>query len=175
MSARRYAQAAFKIALEKGETEQWQKGLGKLVEAFQDRTLVALLESPRLALDAKSQLLAEKLGRVMPLLVNFGLLLATRRKTELARAVLQEYGCLLDEYGGIARADVITAIPLDRPVGEKVVGYLEEMSGKKVVATFRVDAGIIGGVVARVGDQLIDGSVRGQIAALRERLAPKHK
>ena len=168
--ARRYAQAIFEIALEKKELERWQSDLHKIVGAVSDATFMAALESPKLKFDDKARLLSERLKGVSPLAVNLVHLLITRASIGIIGDVADEYQRLLNGYHGIEPAEVITAVPLDDKDIQKLTENLSAMVGKKVVLKSKVDSGVIGGIVARVGGKLLDGSTRSKLAALRREL-----
>ena len=169
--AKRFAQAVFKIALERGELDRWQSDLRKIASLAEDATLVSLLQDPRLHFDSKVKLLSEPLGDINPLALNLVYLLITRGKLNMAGDIADEYQRLLDSYRGIEQAEVTTAIPLDDEDKQRLAEHLGTIVGKKVVVKPEVDSGLIGGIVARVGDKLLDGSTRSKLAALREELA----
>jgi F-type H+-transporting ATPase subunit delta len=169
--AKRFAQAVFKIALERGELDRWQSDLRKIASLAEDATLVSLLQDPRLHFDSKVKLLSEPLGDINPLALNLVYLLITRGKLNMAGDIADEYQRLLDSYRGIEQAEVTTAIPLDDEDKQRLAEHLGTIVGKKVVVKPEVDSGLIGGIVARVGDKLLDGSTRSKLAALREDLA----
>jgi len=169
--AKRFAQAVFKIALERGELDRWQSDLRKIASLAEDATLVSLLQDPRLHFDSKVKLLSEPLGDINPLALNLVYLLITRGKLNMAGDIADEYQRLLDSYRGIEQAEVTTAISLDDEDKQRLAEHLGTIVGKKVVVKPEVDSGLIGGIVARVGDKLLDGSTRSKLAALREELA----
>lgn len=169
--ARRYSKAIFEIALEKKELDRWQSDLSKIVSLGEDAATVSLLENPRLHFDSKAELLSERLSEINPLALNLAYLLVTRGKLKIAGDIASEYQRLLDSYRGIEQAEVTTVIPLDDEYKQKLTEYLGAIVGKKVVLKPAVDSRLIGGVVARIGDKLIDGSTRSKLAALREELA----
>jgi len=168
--ARRYAQAVFEIALEKKELERWQSDLQKVVKVVEDATFLAALESPKIKVDDKARLLSERLGDVNPLVFNLVRLLITKAGIGMIGDITKEYQRLLDSYHGIEPAEVITAIPLDDKDIQKLTENLSALIGKKVVLKSEVDPGIIGGIVARVGGKLLDGSTRSKLMALRREL-----
>ncbi len=169
--AKRFSQAVFKIALEKKELDRWQSDLSKIASLGEDATLISLLQDPRLHFDSKAKLLSERLGDINPLALNLVYLLATRGGLNMVGDIADEYQRLLDSYRGIERAEVTTAIPLDDEDKQRLAEYLGAAVGKKVVLKPEVDSGLIGGIVARVGDKLLDGSTRSKLAALKEGLA----
>ena len=167
---RRYAQAVFEMALEKKELERWQSDLQKIAGAASDAVFLAALESPKIKLDDKIRLLSGRLGDINPLALNLVRLLITRGNIGLMGSIGEEYQRLLDSYHGIEPAEVITAVPLDDRDIQKVTENLGALVGKKVVLKSRVDSNIIGGIVARVGGKLLDGSTRSKLAALKKEL-----
>ncbi len=169
--ARRYAQAAFQIALERNELDRWQSDLGKVVSVMADADLVAFLESPRFHFEEKVRLLSTQLAGINPLVLNLVCLLITKGRLDIISDVADEYQRLLDSYRGIERGEVITAIPLDEADRQRLADLLGSLVGKKVVVKAEVDAGLLGGVVARVGGKLLDGSTRSKLLALKKELA----
>jgi F-type H+-transporting ATPase subunit delta len=170
-SARRHAQAVFQIARATGELEKWQEELQKVAQVLADPVLSLLLESPRLALAEKVALLQERLPRADPLVLNYAGLLVARGRERLAGEIAEEYERLLDAYHGIEHAEVITAVPLEGGEKERLAHRLAQMVGKRVVVEAKVDPAIIGGLVARVGDWLLDGSTRTRLELLKKSLS----
>jgi len=169
--AKRFAQAVFKIALERKELDRWQSDLIKIASLGKDATLVSLLQDPRLHFDTKAKLLSQQLGDINPLALNLVYLLVTRGRLNMVGDIADEFQRLLDSYRGIEQAEVITAIPLDDEDKQRLAEHLGAIVGKKVVLKPEVEPKLIGGIVARVGDKLLDGSTRSKLAALREELA----
>lgn len=169
--AKRYSQAVFKIALENKELDRWQSDLKRIASLREDATLVSLLQDPRLHFDGKVKLLSKQLGDVNPLALNLVYLLITKGKLNMIGDIADEYQRLLDSNRGIERAEVTTVIPLDDEGKLRLTERLSDIVGKKVLLKTELDHKLIGGIVARVGDKLIDGSTRSKLAALREELA----
>ena len=169
--AKRYAQAVFKIALERRGLDEWQSDLGKIAELGEDAKLVSLLQDPRLHFSSKVKLLSERLGDINPLALNLAYLLIAGGKLNMAGNIADEYQRLLDSHRGIEQAEVTTVIPLDNEDKQRLTEHLAAIVGKKVVLKPEVDSKLVGGIVARIGDKLLDGSTRSKLAALREELA----
>ncbi len=169
-AARRHAQAAFQIALERKELEVWRGDLERLFEVVREPLLLAFLESPRIHFDEKTRILRQGLEGLNPLVINLALLLVSRGRLGLLADIVLEYGRLVDEHRGIAHAEVASAVPLEPEEKDKLVRRLGELVGREIVLTTTVDPSIIGGLMARVGDKLIDGSIRSRFLALRESL-----
>jgi F-type H+-transporting ATPase subunit delta len=166
-AARRHAQAAFQIALERGELDVWREDLGRLSEAVQDPRLLAFLESPRIHLEDKSRVLSQVVEGLNPLVMNLALLLVSRGRLGLLPETVIEYGRLVDEHQGIAHAEVATAVPLEPKQEDKLSRRLGDLVGKDIVLTAVVEPSLVGGLTARVGDKLIDGSIKSRFSALR--------
>ena len=169
-SARRHAQAVFQIALERGELDLWRGDLERISEAMKDPLIYAFLESPKIRFDEKARVLSQHLEGVNPLAMNLAYILIARRRLGIAGDIVAEYQRLVDEHRGIAQAEVATAVPVDEEVKDKLVHRLGALVGKEIVLSTRVDPSLIGGLVARVGDKLIDGSTRAKLDTLRNSL-----
>jgi F-type H+-transporting ATPase subunit delta len=170
-SGKRYAQASFKIALERNELDSWQKGLEKIANLTKEEELMAVLQDPRVPFEVKRSILQKKLGEVNPLVFNLSLLLIEKGLLRIGQKVLQYFNQFLDAYNGIERAKVITAISLDDDEREEISRRLGEMVNRRVLIDGQVDPTIIGGFIARIGDKLIDGSIRQRLEALKKNLA----
>jgi F-type H+-transporting ATPase subunit delta len=117
--------------------------------------------------------LKERLGDVSLLALNLVLLLIARSGISMMAEIAGEYKRLLDSYRGIESAEVTTAVPLDDKDKEKLTQKLGTLVGAKVEIETEVDPSILGGIVARVGGKLLDGSTRSKLAALKKELVGK--
>ncbi len=170
VSGKWYAQAIFGLALEKKEPEVFQKGLDQLAELARDESVMALLENPKLPFDAKERLLREGLEGAHPLVVNLALLLVSKDGLRLAGDIASHFLVLFDAYRGIEHAEVTTAVPLEPKDREVLSNRVGEILGRRVALDLRVDPSVIGGFVVRIGDMLIDGSVRQNLDSLGKNL-----
>jgi len=170
VSARRYAQAVFEIALETKKIAEWQSDLEELASLAADAKVMAWLESPRVHLEDKARLLLERLKGVSHLALNLALLLVTKGRLNLLAGILSEYQRLVDSYQGIERGEVLTAIPLGEEDRRKLAEHLGAVVGKKVVLESQVAPDLLGGFVAKVGGKLLDGSVRSRLEALKREM-----
>ena len=168
---RRYAQAVFELALERNEIDRWQSDLQKIAAVAQDTAFVAALESPKISLDDKVKLLSERLTGISPLALNLASLLAARRRFSMGDDIAGDYQLLVDRHSGIEQAEVVTAVPLDDADKQMMGERLSSLTGKKVILKAKVDTRMLGGVVARLGGKLLDGSTRSKLAALKNALA----
>jgi len=171
--ARRYSKAIFGMALESKEINRWQSDLRKAASLLDDHALFSLMTDNKVVADEKIKVLSQRLGEVNPLVLKLVFLLAAKGKLSVIDDISDEYQRLVDNYRGIEGteiAEVTTAIPLDDTYQLKLAQRITEIVGKPVVLKSRVDPGIIGGIIIRVGDKLIDGSIRSKLAALRKDL-----
>lgn len=112
---------------------------------------------------------AEQIG-FSPLLKNFMYVLIDHRRTAMLGEILTSLESQLDERRGIVRAQVESSRPLDEAQRQQIEAALGRATGKQVFGQYKVDEALIGGLVARVGSRVYDGSVRGQLQAMRVRL-----
>ena len=169
-SGKRYAQALFELALEKGEPESCQVGLSKVINIVMDETIMGLLENPKLPFDIKKRLMKEGLGKVDTLILNLACLLMIRGKLKIIDDISQHYQRLLDAHYGIEHAELITAVSLDDEVKKNLSTQFAEMVGHKIVIDARVDPSIVGGFKVKISDTLIDGSIHNMLESLKKSL-----
>lgn len=168
--ARRYAQAVFELALEKNELERWESDLEKISEAVGVEAFLAVLENPKIKLEDKSRLITGSLGEINPLALNLLLMLIEKSAVSMIRGIVTEFQQMVDDYHGVQTAEVVTAVPLEESEKEKLTGSLSEIVGKKIEMKAEVDPEILGGIIARVGGKLLDGSTRSRLVALKREL-----
>ena len=171
--ARRYSQAVFRIALEGKELNRWQSDLRKIASLVKDTALFALLENPEVSFDNKAKVLSERLGDINPLALKLVSVLVTKGKLGMIGDIADEYQRLVDNYRGIEGAEVAevtTALPLDDEDKLRLAQRLTSLVGKPVVLKPKVDSSLIGGIIIRFGDKLIDGSIRSKLLALKRGL-----
>ena len=169
--AKRYSQAVFEIALEKNELERWQSDLKKIAGLARDADLMAAMENTKFRFNNKIKLLSEQLGDINQLALNLVYLLVAKGKLNLIGEITDEYQRLLDSHRGIEQAEVLTTVPLNDTDKLKLAERLGAIVGKKVVIKAEVDSGIIGGIVAKIGGKLLDGSIRNRLEALKKELS----
>ncbi len=170
IAARRYGEAAFQIARDGGTEERWSEGLALMAAVFSDSEIAALMQEARISTADKMGLAEKALAGVDPLVLNLARLLVHRGRTALAGQIAEAFQELVDAERGIAHALVTTAVPLSDDETKAVAEKLSEISDLQVVVETQVDESIIGGLIARIGDKLIDGSTRSQLMALKRRL-----
>jgi F-type H+-transporting ATPase subunit delta len=171
-SARRYAEAAFQIAQRDDTVDVWLADLATASETLGREDALRVLANPAVPYEARGDL-AERIttGRISAPALNLVRLLLRRGRIDLLPGVAQEFSRLYRRRQGITQATIVSAAALDPDEEQALRDRLIEMTGGQVEMDFSVDPSILGGVVVRLGDRLIDGSVRGRLERLRSRLA----
>ena len=171
-AGRRYAQAVFEVAKASNQLEQWAKDLEVIQQVLETPEVSQRLENPKLTRENKVGFLSGILkAEVSPPAFNLVTLLVNRSRQMYIGAIVTEYKQLVNQFKGIAVAEVTTAVPIDEAEEAIIRQKLSEITGKQIIITKKVDPSIIGGLVARVGDTLIDGSVTSRLQTLRKTLA----
>lgn len=170
-SPTRYAQAIFQIGLENASLDEWSKDLGVIVAAVENKELCELLDSPHLQTATKFDTIGEVLGQsVNPLALNLLRLLAVRNLVHQSQEILFAYEKILDSHQGVERAEVVAAVRLSKEQEKLVSELLEKIVGNEIKLTSVVKPEIIGGIIARVGDRVIDGSIKTKLETMRRKI-----
>ena len=170
VAAKRYAQAVFAIARDAGTFDQWLLDLDALAALIANPGAADFLARGKVSAADKEAFLTSTLAGLSPLAMNLARLLVRKDRTTLAPFIAQTFRAMADAERGIASAEVRTAVPLGDAEREAVAQRLSRLTGRRVAIEVRVDPALLGGMVARIGDTVIDGSVRGKLVALRRRL-----
>jgi F-type H+-transporting ATPase subunit delta len=173
-TAKRYATAAFTVAAESNDFDVWLETLDELARIMRMRSARIVFTSPTVAASDKRAALDRLLPSAPPVVRNYLHILADRDRLDEVPGIAEALRELINKRRGIVTAEVTTAVPLDaqleQVVGQRLAAYLNRQPQQVRIRT-RVDPNIIGGVVARVGDRLIDDSVRGRLERLRRALS----
>jgi len=167
---RRYAEAAFQLATRDGSIETWRRELEEAA-ATTDGQLMDVLANPALALDQRLDAANRVFANLSQSVRNLIFLLVRRRRIEQLHRVVDEFIRLDDRRLGITHATATSAAPLTDLEVKALTARLEQMTGGRIALSTDIDEGLLGGLVVRVGDRLIDGSVRGRLERLRNQLA----
>ena len=170
-AAKRYAQAAFELALERNELEAWGPAMQSLGEASASTDAIAFLGDHRVPGDAKQSFLTQVAGDVPTMVGNLLKLLESKGRLPLLSQIAEFFQTLLDDHNGIAHAQVLTAVPMTEDEQRTLAARLSELTGKQVLVEAHEAPEILGGMVARIGDRLIDGSAKTKLLALKRELA----
>ncbi|MBP9111790.1 MAG: ATP synthase F1 subunit delta [Polyangiaceae bacterium] len=174
--ARRYAKALLELGREAGTIDAMVENLSSLAKTYTESPeLRASMENPLVPYVAKKAILAE-ISDTMgldPSTRNALFLLNDRRRVRLLPAIAARLRELNDGRKGVVRAEVTTAVRLTETYYTKLQVQLEKMTGKRVVLDLKEDPTILGGVVARIGDTVIDGSIRARLQEMKNSLVHK--
>jgi F-type H+-transporting ATPase subunit delta len=169
---RNYAETLLTLAKRVGQAEEWGTLIESIASAMQeDQTLKTFLESPKLAASRKIEILEKALGeRVPPLFLRFLQTVIMKRRQMVIPEIAQEYRALIDQSEDRVHANVTVAHEPAEPEKDALIRQLSRLFGKRVVPHFSVNPAILGGVIVKVGDTVMDGSVRRRLASLRSRM-----
>ncbi len=170
ISSKRYVQAIFEIARDSNEFDAWRADLKSIVGLMQDSEFSGLIENPKVPFDLKANLAEQKLGKMNQSVLNLVYFLISKDKLNYIDQISRDYDLLLDDYNGIKHAEVTTAMPIDDAEEKAISSKLESLVGGKVTIHIHTDPALIGGTVIRIGDSLIDGSIRNKLDTLKREL-----
>ena len=169
-AARRYAEAAFEVALAEDALERWASDLRAAAAVTEVEEVARVLENPGIPFDRRREALEAALGGVDPKVRNLVMLLLQRRRIDQLQPVAEHFQSLVDRQNGVLTGRATSAAPLSPDEADEVGRRMEELTGARIELIFDVDPALLGGVVVRIGDRLYDGSVRGRLERLRSRL-----
>jgi F-type H+-transporting ATPase subunit delta len=170
-TARRYAEAAFEVAMRDATLERWRAELDLAADVIGDQRIVTVLANPAVATERRAATLSDMLsGHVSGPVMNLVQLMLRRGRIEDLPRVASEFRRLDDERQGIVHAFVMSAAELTQDEVRALTARLEQTTGGRISLEVDVDPSLLGGLVVRVGDRMIDGSVRGRLERLRNQL-----
>ncbi|MBU1055012.1 MAG: ATP synthase F1 subunit delta [Proteobacteria bacterium] len=171
--SRRYAKALLLIGKEDGNAEVYRNELDELTRMIvKEKGLEQALTNPLYDAAARKkvlQIIIEKM-KLSKAMRSFLLLLFDKGRIGFIITINEFYQKLADELKNVARASLVSATELKSETVEKIRNTLSKMTGKDIVLDVRVDSGLIGGVVSRIGDLVLDGSIKTQLLNMRESL-----
>ena len=170
--ARVYGRSLFEVAREQGKLDELREQLGQFADAVGDNhDLAVFFFSPYFSTKEKQDALGRLLDGADPVLVNFlGLLIENHRMPVIFR-IRHEYERLWDEENKTLPVEITSAIALDEQTTESLGRTIGERAGRKVTLAARVDPDILGGIIIRVGNSILDASIRNRLEQLRRHVA----
>ncbi len=169
--AKRYAKALFAVGKEEGAFEDFTKALNEMAELYASTPEVSdALTNPLYPLEAREKVMAHLISAqgTTQVMANFFNLLVQKKRAEILPDVAEVFQAMVDADNNKCQGTVTSAMELSPELSDKVKATLEKITGKQVVLTTQVDPSIIGGIVAKVGDLVLDGSIKSQLAGLKE-------
>ena len=168
--ARPYAEAAFKFARDAQALPAWSAALGRLASVLATEAARDLVGHPGVAADRIASVLAETAGGLDAQQLNFVRLLAANERLSALGEIASLFEGLRNEHEGVLEAAITSAFPIDRAQVDSIVATLSQRYGRQIKASVSVDPDLIGGVSIRIGDEVIDASVRGKLAHMASAL-----
>ena len=171
VAARRYAEAAFEVALAADQLERWRDDLVLAAGIIGRPDVLPVIDSPAIALAQRQAAVAGLLGaRIQPEALRLVNLLVGRGRTAQIGLVAEEFARRLNTQRGVVLATVTSAVPLTADETAAIRARVEEIAAATVELRTEVDPALIGGLTLQVRDQLIDASIRGRLERLRDQL-----
>ncbi len=167
LAAKRYASAAFELAVESNSIEAWSDALARIAHFLSDGEAARALQNGRISQEVKHRLIEAGLGDLPRLPLNLAHILVNKGRTGLAVQIAEQFARMLEHHQGISRAKATTAVPLTDTDRQALTQRLRDATGRQVLLETDVDPEILGGVIVQIGDKLIDGSTRARLEALR--------
>jgi F-type H+-transporting ATPase subunit delta len=164
--ARPYAEAAFKLAREAKALAPWKDALDRMALAAADADMRALIANPKLSSAQVAQVFLDVAGKLSEQQKNFVQVLVANERLALLPEIHKLFVQLKNEEEGVKDARITSAFALDDAALKKLVAELEPRFNCKLNPSVNVDPELIGGVKIAVGDEVIDASVRGKLAAM---------
>ncbi|PID75268.1 MAG: F0F1 ATP synthase subunit delta [Deltaproteobacteria bacterium] len=169
--AQRYAKAIFSIGQEQGTYEGFLEELEGFAALFSESQEVAdALTNPLYPLEVREKVMVDLAGSMGldATMAKFLRLLVQKKRIEILPEIAEAYKGMVDEVKNISHGNVVAAVELSEDLKSNIQKVLETLTGKKVELTTSVDPSIIGGIVAKVGDLVLDGSIKTQLAGLKD-------
>lgn len=169
--ARIYADALMQAAEERGERKIVREELESLARLLdEDEQFRIFLEAPQVDRSEKKRVIEKLFGeKLAATTLHFLYVLLDKNRQYLVRRVARQYGRLDDEREGISEATVTSAVPLSDQLRREIQATLEEALGTRLALTLEVDPGLLGGIVVRYEDKVLDGSIKKRLEDLREK------
>ncbi len=169
--ARRYAKALLAIGKEDGQAETYKEELSGFVETLEKEKILKHALTNRLyAADSRKKVLQKVLEELSlsKVMNSFLSLVFDKGRIAYLKDISEFYQKLTDELVNIARATVTSAVELSSDAQEKIQEALSKMTGKKVIVDAQTDPSLIGGLVAKIGDLVFDGSIKAQLVTIQD-------
>jgi F-type H+-transporting ATPase subunit delta len=170
---RRYAKALLLIGKEDGQTETYRQELQLVSELIEENaTLERAINNPLYAIEDRKKVLEmiiEKL-QLTRVITSFLLLLFNKNRIKFINEINEYYQKLADELKGVVRASLVSAADLSSETVDKIREALSKKVGKDVILEVEQDSELIGGIVTRIGDLVLDGSIKTQLLSMKESL-----
>jgi ATP synthase F1 delta subunit len=167
-----YARALFEVAQEQSKLDLVREQLGQFADALNENAdLRVFFFSPYFSTEEKKDGLHKALTDADPAIVNFLETLLERHRMPVIFRIRDEYGRLWDSENKLLPVEVTSAVDLDEATVKSIGERIGEQTGQRVELTSKVDPGILGGIVLRVGNSILDASIKHRLDQLRKHVA----
>lgn len=169
--AKRYAKALFQVGKEENALDDFSKTLSEMAALYTEMPeVVDGLTNPLYPQEVREKVMEHLVGAMKAsiLMANFLNLLVQKRRADVLPEIAMVFKALVDDDRNMCQGTVISASEISSDLNEKIKATLEKITGKQVVVSNEVDPTIIGGIIARVGDLVMDGSIKTQLKGLEE-------
>ena len=169
--ARVYAEALFESAKDKGKLDEVREQLGQFADALdENRALQVFFFSPYFSTEEKKQGLARAIDGAEPIFLNFLELLLENHRMPAIFRIRRGYDRLWEEHNKLLPVQVTSAVELDEETVQHIGDRISEQTGRTVDLSANVEPDILGGIVVRVGNQVLDASIRNRLETLRKQV-----
>jgi F-type H+-transporting ATPase subunit delta len=170
--ARRYAKALFSLGKEQGKTEDYSGKLKEIAALYADDAagVSDAVTNPLYPLDVREKVMAKiaESAQADAIVTSFLKLLIAKKRADILPDIAEAMQTMVDKEQNLSHGAVISAVEFDDAMMAKIQATLEKLTGKKVILETQVDPSIIGGIIAKVGDLVLDGSIKTQLNGLKE-------
>lgn len=170
--ARRYSQAFFELGKENNNLEKLEKDLKLVADTISEAADLKRIVENQLIPSEKKQQIFEKVfkNKIEKISLNFLFLIIQKKREPYLEAIHEEFLKFLDEHFGVEESEITVAIDLEEKEKENIRKKISEIIGKKVRLNVKVNPDIMGGIVVRIGDKVIDGSIKTKLSLLEKKL-----
>jgi F-type H+-transporting ATPase subunit delta len=170
--ARNYAEALLELGERNGEAEAYGSAFGELDRALGDDPLIRrFMETPKVDQSAKQAAVRNALeGKTPEMFLRFLMVMIGKHRQGLLHEVREQYDALLDRRADRVHAQITLARPADEATVKEIGDRLSKMLGKEVVPHIQVNPALVGGIIVKWGDRVLDGSLRRQLLSLKREM-----
>jgi len=167
-----YARSLFEVAEEAGKLDEVREQLGEVADVLaDDRDLQVFFFSPYFSTQEKTEGLDKAVSGAEPILLNFLKLLIEKHRMPALLRIRRVYDSLWEDYNKLLPVQITSAVELDTSIVTHIGDQISEQTGRKVELSATVEPDILGGIVVRVGNQVLDASIRRRLEQLRKQIA----
>jgi F-type H+-transporting ATPase subunit delta len=167
-----YARSLFEVAEDAGKLDEVREQLGEVADALaDDRDLQIFFFSPYFSTKEKSEGLDKAVSGAEPIFLNFLKLLIEKHRMPVLLRIRRVYDALWEDYNKLLPVQITSAVELDAKIVKHIGDRISEQTGRKVELSANVEPDILGGIVVRVGNHVLDASIRRRLELLRKQIA----